>query len=397
MQHYSLWDLRVFEGEFLRFSPLHLAEIRREGHTFFLVFRNQHYAVKFHSTFPGYRLVHVPESSLSGGEVLTDLVPAKVLSAKVLNNDRIFGIWLRNSNFDFAVIFELLASLSNFLVINSEGKVLYTGRRIRDKRGLRPGALYELPEKHTFEKLQRVFENLGALDPGLIEKGYFCRGEEQNCWSPVKLADASCIEYYPYTYAIEMYYETLESPGQKAPDENILRKYIDIIQSSFTGDYVFDSDEIEVNSFKVPVSKGVKVSKLVGEWRAQLLARESRKVIKRKRESSILEFESPSGKTVLVGRSAEANHRLTFNLARKHDYIFHVRDYPGSHVILFTQGSEPSPEDVNFCARLALKYSKAGGGKIEVLYAPVSRVFRRIGMPKGLVMFRTYETVLVEK
>jgi len=44
-----------------------------------------------------------------------------------------------------------------------------------------------------------------------------------------------------------------------------------------------------------------------------------------------------------------------------------------------------------------LRHSKAGGGKQEIIYAPVSDIFRRKGMPKGLVLFKKYKSILLEK
>ncbi len=76
-------------------------------------------------------------------------------------------------------------------------------------------------------------------------------------------------------------------------------------------------------------------------------------------------FQGPGGSRILVGRSAQDNHRLTFHIAPPHAWWFHVRDFPGSHVVI----PEPDPpeEDQTEAARLAIWFSDArSGGEGEV-------------------------------
>ncbi len=397
MLHYSLWDLKVFEQEFLKFSPERLIKVQKGGASFFLVFDRRDYCVKFYSSFPGYRLVHIPVSRVYGSDVLSDLYPARVVRAKVLNNDRVFGIWFTKSKFEFAIIFELIGSHTNFVVLNGDGKVIYLGRKIKDGRGLKTGAYYSLPEKNIFVNTpQRVC--IDEIDPSTVIKGYVCTSGEIGSWSHAKREDAICIEYQPYTYAVEKYFEDIEGyKKHESGDAKLIASYIDAVKSKFPHDYIFDTDIVEVGQLKIPVKKGVRVSKLVGQWRASVFASMSRKDQEAKSYKGMMEYTSPSGKRVLVGKTADVNHRLTFNMAKKHDYLFHIRDFPGAHVVIFTEGDEPTEEDIVFCANLALRHSKAGGGKQEIIYAPVSDICRRKGMPKGLVLFKKYKSILLEK
>ena len=52
----------------------------------------------------------------------------------------------------------------------------------------------------------------------------------------------------------------------------------------------------------------------------------------------------PGGWQVLVGRTDTDNDALSFRVARPHDWWFHVRGMPGSHVIL--QGPPPAPTPI---------------------------------------------------
>lgn len=98
-------------------------------------------------------------------------------------------------------------------------------------------------------------------------------------------------------------------------------------------------------------------------------------------------FYISSGKEVLVGKSKKDNHELTFKIANGRDLWFHVRDMPGSHVILRLDKNEtPTSLDIIEVAMLAAHYSSARGEKkVEVIYTPrkyISPVKRELGVVK---------------
>ncbi len=396
MRHFSLFDLRVFEKEFESFNHGIIDGIIRNQDIFYVVFRNSDYALKFFSSFPGYRLVHVPKGQVVGEPILKDLTPSKIVKAKILNGDRIFAIWFNTRNSDFAFIFELIGSLSNFYLVNDKGKIVYVGRRVKDKRKLRPGSIYALPEKRVV-KLDSIIDKIQLED---IKEGYICKhdcGIEFHIERPSNCNNL--LVFKPYSYALDSYYSELY-PNKVARDvnpEEILNQ-IEVLEANFPPDYTFNTNVVEVNGLKIPVEKGVNCSKLVGKLRAKIKALSKPRLVTNKDAlSGILVFESPSGNRVLVGRSAESNQKITFMLAKKKDQVFHVANYPGAHVLLCDNGKPVSEKDIEFCAKLALKFSKAGGGKCEVRYAPVSEVFRKKGMPVGTFLFRKYKSIMVGK
>jgi predicted ribosome quality control (RQC) complex YloA/Tae2 family protein len=65
--------------------------------------------------------------------------------------------------------------------------------------------------------------------------------------------------------------------------------------------------------------------------------------------------------------------------------------------VLFSEGKNPSEEDILFCAGLAIRFSRARRGRFEVLYAPISAVYRKKGMKEGEVLLRSFKTVVVDK
>src|SRR5439155_27195354 len=78
-----------------------------------------------------------------------------------------------------------------------------------------------------------------------------------------------------------------------------------------------------------------------------------------------------------VGTSADANEYVTFQLAQPEDLWFHVRDFPGSHVILRRlQRDTPITEEMILqAAKVAATQSKAQpGSKVTVSYTEKKNV-----------------------
>jgi predicted ribosome quality control (RQC) complex YloA/Tae2 family protein len=65
------------------------------------------------------------------------------------------------------------------------------------------------------------------------------------------------------------------------------------------------------------------------------------------------------GLSILVGRNARENQRLTFQLARPEDLWFHARDVPGSHVILRDNEGRAGARDLHEAAEVAAFFSEA--------------------------------------
>ena len=72
------------------------------------------------------------------------------------------------------------------------------------------------------------------------------------------------------------------------------------------------------------------------------------------------QFESATGRPVLVGKGGKDNHQLTFQAASPHDVWMHVRGFSGSHVVIpLSRGQEPDHETLLDAAHLAVRFSKA--------------------------------------
>jgi len=109
-------------------------------------------------------------------------------------------------------------------------------------------------------------------------------------------------------------------------------------------------------------------------------------------------IETRDGTTVLVGRTARDNQRLTFKLAGPEDFWFHAAGRPGAHVIVRNEGRRERPAEsvLAEAASLAAWFSDARGeGLVEVHWTRRKYVRRVRGAPAGTVSLKRHETLRV--
>lgn len=108
-----------------------------------------------------------------------------------------------------------------------------------------------------------------------------------------------------------------------------------------------------------------------------------------------MQYRTSGGYTLLVGRNNTQNDELTFRVAEKRDVWFHVKDIPGSHVIMVTEGEEPGERDYTEAAELAAYHSKATGDRVAVDYTAVKNVKKPPASKPGFVIYKTNFTAYV--
>ena len=110
---------------------------------------------------------------------------------------------------------------------------------------------------------------------------------------------------------------------------------------------------------------------------------------------AIMQFETVDGMKILCGKNNLQNEHITHKLAEKHDYWFHARGTAGSHVLLVTEGKEPTDLDFTTAAEIAAYYSKAEGANIGVDYTLAKNVKKTAGGRPGFVIYHTNWTAYV--
>ncbi len=107
-----------------------------------------------------------------------------------------------------------------------------------------------------------------------------------------------------------------------------------------------------------------------------------------------LKFVTSGGYTVLCGKNNTQNDYITTKIAEKTDWWFHVKNLPGSHVLMQCK-EEPSEVDFTEAAQIAAYYSKAEGNNIAVDYTNAKHVKKPAGSKPGYVIYHVNWTAYV--
>jgi len=111
--------------------------------------------------------------------------------------------------------------------------------------------------------------------------------------------------------------------------------------------------------------------------------------------SKPLKFVTDGGYTVYCGKNNRQNDYITTKMSCKTDWWFHVKNAPGSHVLLQSNGDEPSEKDFTQAAEIAAFYSKAEGNNVAVDYTLVKHVKKPGGSKPGFVVYNVNWTAYV--
>ena len=101
------------------------------------------------------------------------------------------------------------------------------------------------------------------------------------------------------------------------------------------------------------------------------------------------------GIEINIGKNNLQNDYLTFKYASRFDHWFHVKDIPGSHIIVHSD--EPDEYTIRLGANLAAYYSKArNSSSVPVNYTLVKNLKKPGGSKPGQVILSTYKTIYID-
>lgn len=119
-------------------------------------------------------------------------------------------------------------------------------------------------------------------------------------------------------------------------------------------------------------------------------AKGKKKPLPYKLQTKPAEYKTSGGYKVLCGKNNLQNDMLTFKSASKLDWWFHVKNAPGSHVVMFCAGDEPSERDFTEAAMIAAVNSSLSESKhVAVDYTQVKNIKKPAGANPGYVIYHT--------
>lgn len=264
------------------------------------------------------------------------------------------------------------------LVANAEG-------RLRKKISLQEQELGDCSQKESFRRVgELITSNMHTLKRGMSR--------------------ATVTDYYdPDCGQVEISLDPRLSPSQNAQyyykkynklknAETELAKQIEAAKKEL--EYIITvkdcleraSGQSELDDIRSELAASGYVSPAAGKSPAK----------KEKEKTRPAEFFTRNGFRLLCGKNNIQNDYITFKAASKNDIWFHVKNVPGSHVVLFTQGREPTDDDIYDAAcTAAIHSSLSGASKTAVDYTLVKNVKKPNGAKPGFVIYPTYKTVYV--
>ncbi|MDP0494329.1 MAG: NFACT family protein [Fusobacterium sp. JB021] len=103
-------------------------------------------------------------------------------------------------------------------------------------------------------------------------------------------------------------------------------------------------------------------------------------------------------KVLYYGRNNKENDYLTFKFANKNDVWFHIKDIPGSHIIVRKEDFEESDDFIKKIGELAAYHSKASiGEKVVVDYTEKKNLNKPKGAPLGFVTYNIFKSIIIKK
>lgn len=122
--------------------------------------------------------------------------------------------------------------------------------------------------------------------------------------------------------------------------------------------------------------------------------RQKRQKKKANPKISLEAYTSSTGTDFFVGKNNTQNDHLTFKFARRDEIWLHVKDIPGSHVII--RSNEPDETTLLEAATVAAYFSKARASSgVPVDYTKARFVKKPSGAKPGFVIYTDQQTVYV--
>lgn len=257
--------------------------------------------------------------------------------------------------------------------------------------------------KNEQKKLtKKVVKLKKQLEQAENSEGYRIRGEILNAnLAQVKpgMTKISLPNYYDNNRPIEIKLDAALSParnGQKyftrykklRDSIKHVKEQIEIANDNLR---YFDSIQTAIDNAE-PEDIDQITDELINQGYLKRPQKQKRK--KKVTEHNLNKFKLSSGKTVLVGKNNYQNDWLTLKKANKTDIWFHVKNIPGSHVIL--QDANPSDDDILEAAEIAAYFSKAkNSAHVQVDYVQDKRVKKPNGARPGFVIYTGQNSIEV--
>lgn len=408
--------------------------------------KNERVVISLDSSHPFLSLTTFKSSSntLSSPFYLAlrkELDHAYLENIEIWNNDRIIAFTLRCTNEYYEtnkryLVIELITGNTNILLLDKDLNILMVNRptTLDNKRPLLKGITYQSPIKNDAwndNKQALPFDYLSLFEQ--YQNNLIAKRKKEKYQALIKLIKSQ-------KKSLEKKLGVLKKEMQMAQDKDLWKLF---------GDYIFTylsqiekgASTLQIDDVIIPLDhqKSAKEMGLM-YYKKYQKARNAEEHLQRqiKETSEKLEYftileeqwetasekdlkeiedelieqgffhsktkKKKSGKSAIspyfcyfqnvkigYGKNNFQNDTLTFHLAHNNHYFLHIKDHPGSHIVIFD--SHPSKEVIEYACALALALSHKLDG--DVIITPLNQVKKT--NTRGLVQLNHYETIHISK
>lgn len=287
--------------------------------------------------------------------------------------------------------------------ISSLLEEFYNSKFLRDSLGSKSKELKKLVKKNI-EKLNRKLSNqANELNVALNREKFKIYADliSSNFYKIEKGADSVTVEnFYDEMKEIEIPLDpTLDGPSNAA---KYYKKY-----SKLKNAASFLTEQIEIGKSEISYLESIllnidfaerpdEIDELYEELEKEGYLKKKKKNNKKKKDSdeNYITVKTEDGFDIYIGKNNRQNDYLTHKKAKKNDLWFHVKDAPGSHVILKNDNRDFTNNSLLTAAKLAAKYSSLSKSQnIAVDYTFKMYVKRHPAKKPGLVTYTNYKTI----
>lgn len=404
----------------------------------FSVYRKEKLLVSLNHQMPFVSFTNIEESipTITGhinDTLRKELKDAYITGVETLNNDRILVINLLKSN-DFyekekrTLIIELIPHRPNLFLLDEKSIIIYAFHTssLDTSRPIMKGLSYQALPTYNFENQEAA--SLQEMHDYASQ--YLINSKKERLKEKYQLVFKHIKSKIK---SLEKKLVVLANEEKRAKDNFIYKEYADMI---FT--YSDDMDvlkeylkEKQIDAqYDFSLSFGVNADRFYKKYKKAKRTLEMNQIEKNKALDSLSYFESLQGQIpymsdeellqlaeslfphkfkqknknknyalsyvevnhhrIYFGKNSEQNEMITFKMAKKEYWYFHIKDYHGAHVVIFSDN--PSNEEKLVASEMCLILSNKSAG--EIMYSQIKDVKK--SNTKGMALLDKYQLIVLK-
>ncbi|MBQ0110300.1 MAG: NFACT family protein [Oscillospiraceae bacterium] len=221
-----------------------------------------------------------------------------------------------------------------------------------------------------------------------------------NLYKVQKGAKSVTVEnFYDNMKPLEIALKTHLTPAKNA-DEYFKEYKKECTAAALLDSLIFECEEFLEYLYSVEeelsrVQNKNDIDEIIAELRENGIIRT--KKASKKIKTADVNRENFEGFEIMYGKNNRQNEQVTLALSQKNDIWLHIKNYPGSHVVIKTKNKEVPKTVLEHAAEIALKNSGAASKNAgEVDYTLIKNVKKPQGAKCGHVIYKKFDTIYIK-